>query len=93
MKGGYMGRKNNLPWYTIPILNTILGALSIIIYFGVYLYGDKGFAFWAVIICWAAIIISTNIEVSRLYVNQKKFMENTTDEVNKLKEEIAKLKK
>ncbi|MFC1887290.1 hypothetical protein ACFLYK_00600 [Candidatus Cloacimonadota bacterium] len=88
-----MNRSKDLPWYTITLLNTILGALSIIIYFGVYMYGDKGWAFWAIIICWAVILITTNIEICRLDFNQKKIIKESEQEIAQLKEEIERLKK
>lgn len=88
-----MKKQQNLPWYTIPLLNTILGALSIVIYFGVYLYGDQGWAFTAIIICWTVILITTNIEISRLDVLQKKIIKDSEKKIAELQKELEEYKK
>jgi len=88
-----MSIRKGLPWYTISLLITVLGALSILIFFGVYLYGDSGFAFWAIILCWAVILITTTVEICRLEILQKKIIAEAEKEINKLKSEIEQLKK
>jgi len=82
-----------LPWYSITLLNTILGAISIIIYFGVYFFGDIGWAFWAIIFSWATILITTTIEICRLENQRTKTIKTAQHEIEELKAEIKRLKK
>jgi len=88
-----MSSRRNLPWYTISLLITILGALSILIFFGVHLFLDEGLAFWLLIFSWAVILIAATIEICRLEVLQKKLLKDAKDEIIKLKKEIEQLKK
>lgn len=54
-----------LPWYSISLLITLLGAISIILFSGIYTWGRTAFIFWVIIACWAVIIIGTTYEISR----------------------------
>lgn len=57
---------NKLPWYTISLLITVLGAISIILFFGLYYFGSSGFIFWMIVGLWSFILIVTTLEISRL---------------------------
>ncbi len=79
-------RKKELPWYTITMLLTVLGAISIFMLFGVYFYNEQGIVFWSIIVSWITILLGATLEISR----QERLRLDTIKEKN---EEIAKLKK
>ena len=59
-------KKHGMPWYTISLLLTILGAISIIMLFVVYFFNEKGIVFWSIIISWVVILLVALMEISRL---------------------------
>ncbi|HPR16720.1 MAG TPA: hypothetical protein PLD62_00580 [Candidatus Cloacimonadota bacterium] len=84
--------KKQLPWYTITILLTILGAISIVMLFGVRFYNEHGIVFWSIIVSWVTILLGATLEISR----QERLRYTTSLEQNKkikaLQEEIDQLK-
>ena len=60
-----VGKKHQLPWYSISLLLTILGAVSIILLFGVHYYNEHGIVFWCIIFAWIVILLGAAIEIGR----------------------------
>lgn len=79
---------NKLPWYTISLLITILGALSILLLFGVYHFGTTGILFWIIVSVWVIILISATMEISRLEALQKQIIKKYQAEIKELREQL-----
>ena len=80
---------NKLPWYTISLLITILGAISIILFFGLYYFGTSGFVFWVIVITWAIILITATLEISRLEALQKFIIKDYEKKIKELEEKLS----
>ncbi|MCF7858617.1 MAG: hypothetical protein K9N07_04755 [Candidatus Cloacimonetes bacterium] len=81
-----MKNKKLLPWYTISIFLTILGAVSIFLLFGVKYYNDNGIVFWAIIIAWITILLVTALEVGRQERIRRKIEKEKDELIKKLTE-------
>ena len=57
--------KKSLPWFTISLLMTILGAISIFFLFGVRYYNENGVVFWSILIAWITILLVASVEIGR----------------------------
>jgi len=57
--------KKSLPWFTISLLITILGAISIFFLFGVRYYNENGVVFWSILIAWITILLVASVEIGR----------------------------
>lgn len=84
-----MNKKKLLPWYTISILLTILGAISIVLLFGVYFYNDSGIVFWAILLAWITILLAASIEIGR----QEKLRRIIEEEKDKLIKKLSEVEK
>ncbi len=84
-----MKKKKLLPWYTISILLTILGAISIVLLFGVYFYNDSGIVFWAILLAWITILLAASIEIGR----QEKLRRIIEEEKDKLIKKLSEVEK
>ncbi len=58
-------KKKVLSWFTISLLLTTLGAISIFLLFGVYYYNDNGIVFWSILIAWITILLVASMEIGR----------------------------
>ncbi len=87
------GLRNKLPWYTISLLITVLGAISIVLFFGLYYFGASGFIFWAIVCSWIIILIITTLEISRLEALQKFIIKEYESRIEELQKEIEASKK
>ena len=88
-----MKEGKKLPWYTVSLLISVLGAISIILLFGVRYYNEHGIVFWTIILAWACVLIGSTTEISRLERMRKLITHEKDDEISKLKDEISELKK
>ena len=88
-----MKESKKLPWYTVSLLISVLGAVSIILLFGVRYYNEHGIVFWTIILAWACVLIGSTTEISRLERERKLMTLEKDGEISKLKEEISELKK
>ena len=77
-----MKKKKLLPWYTISLLLTFLGAISIVLLFGVRFYNDSGVVFWSIIAAWITILLVTTMEIGR-QENVRRIIEKEKDELIK----------
>ena len=84
-----MKKKKLLPWYTISILLTILGAISIVLLFGVYFYNDSGIVFWSILLAWITILLTASIEIGR----QEKLRRIIEEEKDKLIKKLSEVEK
>ena len=84
-----MEKKKLLPWYTISILLTILGAISIVLLFGVYFYNDSGIVFWSILLAWITILLAASIEIGR----QEKLRRIIEEEKDKLIKKLSEVEK
>ena len=75
-----------LPWYTISLFLTILGAISIVLLFGVYFYNDNGIVFWSILIAWITILLVATMEIGR----QEKLRRTIEEEKDELIKELSK---
>jgi len=87
-----MKDNQKLPWYTVSLLISILGAISIILLFGVRYYNEHGIVFWTIILAWACVLIGSTTEISRLERVRKILVQEKDEEISKLKSEIDELK-
>ena len=85
-------RKKELPWYTITMLLTVLGAISIFMLFAVYYYNDQGIAFWSIIISWITILLGTTLEISYQERLRIKMIKEKDEEIQKLRKELEDIK-
>lgn len=85
-------RKKELPWYTITMLLTVLGAISIFMLFGVYYYNDQGIVFWSIIVSWITILLGTTLEVSYQERQRRELLIEKEQEIKKLKKELDEIK-
>ncbi|MEA2096455.1 MAG: hypothetical protein U9P73_07165 [Candidatus Cloacimonadota bacterium] len=84
-----MKKKILLPWYAISILLTILGAISIVLLFGVYFYNDSGIVFWSILLAWITILLAASIEIGR----QEKLRRTIEEEKDKLIKKLSEVDK
>lgn len=84
-----MKKHKVLPWYTISILLTILGAISIVLLFGVYFYNDSGIVFWSILLAWITILLAASIEIGR----QEKLRRIIEEEKDKLIKKLSEVEK
>lgn len=84
-------RKKELPWYTVTMLLTVLGAISIFMLFGVYFYNEHGIVFWSIIVSWITILLSATLEISRQEKLRHDIINEKNKEISALKDEINKL--
>lgn len=73
-----------LPWYTISILLTVLGAISIVLLFGVYFYNDNGVVFWAILVAWITILLAATMEIGRQEKLRRTIEEEKDELIKKL---------
>jgi len=86
-------KRHQLPWYSISLLLTILGAISIILLFGVHYYNEHGIVFWCIIFAWIAILLGAALEIGRLEKLRRK-IENEKDQlIIELSQALSKNKK
>ncbi len=81
-----MKKNKVLPWYTISLCLTILGAISIVLLFGVYFYNDNGVVFWAILVAWITILLVATMEIGR----QEKLRRTIEEEKDELIKELSK---
>ncbi|MBN1948372.1 MAG: hypothetical protein JW784_01380 [Candidatus Cloacimonetes bacterium] len=77
-----------LPWYSISLLITLLGAISIVLFFGIYSWGWSAFIFWVIIACWAVILIGATYEISRQEFYYRQLIREMKDKINQLEKEL-----
>lgn len=87
------GEKHQLPWYSISLLLTILGAVSIILLFGVYFYNEHGIVFWSIIVAWLAILLGAAIEIGRQEKLRRKIESEKEQLIIELSQALEKNKK
>lgn len=80
--------KNKLPWYTISLLLTLLGSISIVLFFGLYHFGTTGLVFWLIITAWVIILITATLEISRLEALQKNIIKEYEKLIKELQDKI-----
>ena len=88
-----LDKDHQLPWYSISLLLTILGAVSIILLFGVYFYNEHGIVFWSIIIAWVAILLGAAMEIGRQEKLRRKLESEKKQLIIELSQELAKNKK
>jgi len=81
-----MKKNKVLPWYTISLFLTILGAISIVLLFGVYFYNDNGVVFWAILVAWITILLVATMEIGR----QEKLRRTIEEEKDELIKKLSK---
>ena len=81
-----MKKSKALPWYTISILLTVLGAISIVLLFGVYFYNDNGVVFWSILVAWITILLAATMEIGRQEKLRRTIEEEKDELINKLTE-------
>ena len=69
-------KRKQIPWFTNALLLTILGAISILLLFGVYYFQDQGTVFYIVIFSWSVILIFATVEIGRQEVEKSKIKED-----------------
>jgi len=79
-----MKKHKVLPWYTISILLTVLGAISIVLLFGVYFYNDNGVVFWAILVAWITILLAATMEIGRQEKLRRTIEEEKDELIKKL---------
>jgi len=77
--------KSRLPWYSIPILMAILGAVSVVLMFAVYFFNDRGVVFYSIIFSWLVILIIAGLEIGRLEKLRKKIQDEHEKYIEDLK--------
>ena len=82
-------KKNQLPWYTISLLLTVLGAISIILLFGVRYYNEHGIVFWSNVFLWFIILLAAALEISRLERLHRKINEEKEKLIIELSEALG----
>ena len=81
--------KRKMPWYIIPILLTVQGAISIILLFIVFYVINKEIIFWSIQVSWITVVIASAIEIGR----QERLRKKAESEIeNQLKEKQVLLK-
>lgn len=88
-----MKDSQKVPWYTVSLLISILGAVSIVLLFGVRYYNEHGMVFWSIILAWACVLIGSTTEISRLERSRKEVIADKNGVIAKLEKEIEELKK
>jgi hypothetical protein len=86
-------KRHQLPWYSISLLLTILGAVSIILLFGVYFYNEHGIVFWCIIVAWIAILLGAAMEIGRQEKLRRKIENEKEQLIIDLSQALAKNKK
>ena len=86
-------KRHQLPWYSISLLLTILGAVSIILLFGVYFYNEQGIVFWSIIVAWIAILLGAAMEIGRQEKLRRKMESEKEQLIIELSQALAKNKK
>ncbi len=87
------GKHHQLPWYSISLLLTVLGAVSIILLFGVYFYNEHGIVFWSIIVAWLAILLGAAIEIGRQEKLRRKIESEKEQLIIELSQALEKSKK
>jgi hypothetical protein len=87
------GEKHQLPWYSISLLLTILGAVSIILLFGVHYYNEHGIVFWCIIFAWIAILLGAAMEIGRQEKSRRKTESEKEQLIIELSQALGKNKK
>jgi hypothetical protein len=85
-------QREHLPWYTISMLLTILGAVSIIMLFVVYFYNEHGIVFWGIVISWVVILLVALLEIGRLEKSRLLLGQQKDKKIAELQELLAKKK-
>lgn len=85
-------KKNQLPWYSISLLLTILGSISIVLLFGVRYYNEQGIVFWSIVFSWFIILLAVALEISRLERLRRKIDEEKEKLIIELSEALGKKK-
>jgi hypothetical protein len=85
-------KKRELPWYTITLLQTILGAISILMLFAVHFYHEYGIVFWSIIVSWITILLTTTLEISRQERSRQDIIRKKNAKIVELEEQIMGLK-
>ena len=83
--------QRRMPWFIVPILLIILGAISIILLFIVFYVIKREIIFWCIQISWITVVISSAIEISRqegLRRQAEKEIENQLKEKQVLLKEV-----
>lgn len=81
--------KRKMPWYIIPILLTVQGAISIILLFIVFYVINKEIIFWSIQVSWITVVIASAIEIGR----QERLRKKAESKIeNQLKEKQVLLK-
>ncbi|MBN1326859.1 MAG: hypothetical protein JW996_02805 [Candidatus Cloacimonetes bacterium] len=75
----------SLPWYSIPILLTLLGAISIILLFAVYFFNERGIVFWSIIVSWFVILLVAGLEIGRQEKLRRLLIEQQEKQIEELK--------
>jgi len=84
--------KKKLPWYSISLLITILGAISIFFLFGVRYYNENGVVFWSILIAWITILLVAAIEIGRQEKLRQTIEKEKDELIKRLSEAENKLK-
>ncbi len=81
--------KRRMPWFIVPILLIILGAISIVLLFIVFYVIKREIIFWCIQVSWITVLIGSAIEISR----QEGLRRKANKEIeNQLKEKQVLLK-
>ncbi|MCF7813705.1 MAG: hypothetical protein K9N40_04420 [Candidatus Cloacimonetes bacterium] len=83
--------KKELPWYTVTMLLTVLGAISIFMLFGVYFYKEHGIVFWSIIVSWITILLGATLEIGRQERLRRDLNKQKNKEIAELKQQIEEL--
>ncbi len=84
-----MKKEKKMPWYSVSLMLSILGSISIVLLFGVVFYNEHGIVFWAIIFAWASIILGFSLEISRLERARLKSVAELSDKLKELEKKIA----
>lgn len=82
-------KKDQLPWYTISLLLTVLGAISIILLFGMHFYSEHGIVFRSIVFSWFIILLAAALEISRLERSRRKINEEKEKLIIELSEALG----
>ena len=85
-------RQTVMPWYTISLMLTILGAISIVMLFIVYYYNEQGIIFWSIIISWFVILLVVLLEIGRLERKHLELRKQKDQKIAELEKALAEKK-
>jgi len=85
-------KKKGMPWFAIPMMLSILSAVSIFMLFLVRYYNDWGVIFWSIVISWSVILFVILLELGRIENNRRKIMDEKNKKIIELEKALSEKK-